>query len=874
MPSQSGINPADLSGLSGKELARARRAALSKQGKTAVPKTADTRTRAQSQAASSINQSKPTATAYSSDAASASKIADQLCATVDTTDFGTESNRVRNLCRARRQALATQGRAAQSSAPSGRVRPSKPAISSSASMIENAGAQQSVEDSPFIAQEVNTVCDIAESTPERLGSQAKSVRDICRARRQALADRGKRAVPPKPTSQGGPGRNGYQIDGYLDAALHGRDAAKRHREMLCQYGRGTSPSCRPSGRVKKADSAETSAPKKVETGHTLSGSHVTGTQVDRKDRVTGNEPGSCRAVTGTEYVGSEQFQSFCKTKPEANPVKVQVTSTARGHKVSGTEVARTEKLTGGEAGTCRNVTGTEYLSNEAHLSLCGTAARPMNAEKVMIGATARKQQMVTGSDEFRPSGVTGNESGASRTITGSQYADEGVARLTINGAPAKVPTTHTFAGNDVTGTEVGRSVKVTGDERGSCRQISGTEYLSNEQFQSYCGTKPERGPVKVGLDRSDRGQQITGNLVDRTEKVTGNEPGSCNRVTGSQYGKSSLCGGGVDKVRSMRTLSGNAVTGQQLDHGPKMSGDERGGCMPVTGDEYYGVEHFEPFCTSTPEPQPQKVEQSMTCHGQVVSGTSVDASDIVTGNEYGAHRPISGTPYLGAQQTGCVQPTAMTGAMGTARPVNNRYVRFANPEYANPAPIEEAPVDFSITTPARAAQQRITGSALDHSRRITGPGMLANGLITGTPEFRHGDTQVRGFAQPMAMAMAQRPAPVAAAPEPVVIAEPEPAAALTCAPRSATAERITGEGKDRCRITGDDWSVNDHITGTAGQWASARNPSMRGNARGAVVNARNNREVARPEAPGSRITGSSGNDTSGSLITYSGGARG
>ncbi|ANJ68323.1 hypothetical protein A9404_06285 [Halothiobacillus diazotrophicus] len=749
-------------------------------------------------------------------------------------------------------------------------------------MIENAGAQQSVDDSPFITQEVNTVCDIAESTPERFGAQGKTVRDICRARRQALADRGQRAVPPKPTSQGGPGRNGYQIDGYLDTALHGREAAKRHREMLCHYGRGTSPSCRPTGRVKKNGQAETEtiAPKKVETGHTLSGGLVTGTQVERKDRVTGNEPGSCRAVTGTEYVGSEQFQSFCKTKPEANPVKVQVTSTARGHKVSGTEVARTEKLTGGEAGTCRNVTGTEYLSNEAHLSLCGTAARPMNAEKVMIGATARTHQMITGSDEFRPSGVTGNESGSGRTITGSQYADEGVARLTINGAPAKVPTTHTFAGNDVTGTEVGRSVKVTGDERGSCRQISGTEYLSNEQFQSYCGTKPERGPVKVGLDRSDRGQQITGNLVDRTEKVTGNEPGSCNRVTGSQYGKSSLCGGGVDKVRSMRTLTGNAVTGQQLDHGPKMSGDERGGCMPVTGDEYYGVEHFEPFCTSTPEPQPQKVEQSMTCHGQVVSGTSVDASDIVTGNEFGAHRPISGTPYQGAQQTGCIQPSAMNGAMGAARQVSNRYVRFANPELANPAPVEEAPVDFSITTPARAAQRRITGSAMDHSRRITGPGMLANGLITGTPEFRHGDNQARGFAQPMAMAMAQRPAPapIEMAPTPVVAEpaqEPAPVAeGLACAPRSAGTERVTGEGKDRCRITGDDWSVNDHITGTAGQWASARNPSMRGNARGAVVNARNNRDVARPEAPGSRITGSSGNDTSGSLITYSGGARG
>lgn len=867
MPSQSGINTADLSGLSGKDLARARRAALSRQGKTAVAKTTNSKPRSQTQAASSINQAK--ANTSTGSAASASQVADQICATDEQSNFGTETNRVRNLCRMRRQALATQGRPAQAgnSAPSGRVRPSKPTASGNESMIEHAEAP-SAQEVDEITHHVNELCDVAEIKPGRLGPHGKTVRDICRARRQALADRGKKAMPPKPTSQGGPGRNGYQIAGYLDTALHGREAAKRHREMMCHYGRGSAPSCRPSGRVKKNNGAEDTPPKKVETGHTLSGTSITGTQVERKKQVTGNEPGLCRAVTGTEYVGVEQFTSFCNTKPEANPSKVNLTSTARGHKVSGTEVARTPKLTGGESGTCTTVTGTEYFSNEAHLTLCGTPARPVNADKVALGATAKTHQLVSGVDEFRPVRATGNEQGASKKITGTQYADEGAARLTINGAPPKVHTTHTYAGSSITGTEVGHSVKITGDESGSCRQISGTEYLSNEQFQSYCGTKPETHPAKVGIDRSERGMRITGNLVDRSERVTGNEPGSCKRVTGAQYGSSTLCGGGVDKVHHLHTLAGSTLTGQAVDHSPKLTGDERGGCMPVTGDEYYGVEHFESSCTSTPEPQPNKVAESLTCDGQSVSGTSVDASDKVTGNESGAYRPVSGTPYLGAQQTGCIQPV---NRMRQEQPAETFNPNFSNPErHATESP--KSPEAFSIVSPARAAARRVTGNDMSMNSRITGPSMLANDLITGTPEFRHGgNTPSRQF--PQSMAMANRSEKVDAIP-PANESDNTDQAELVCAPQSDTSHRLTGEAAERCRITGDDWSVNDHITGTAGQWASARNPSMRGNPRGMQKNAQVNRNVARPQPPASFITGSSGSDMNGSLITYSGGARG
>ena len=87
--------------------------------------------------------------------------------------------------------------------------------------------------------------------------------------------------------------------------------------------------------------------------------------------------------------------------------------------------------------------------------------------------------------------------------------------------------------------------------------------------------------------------------------------------------------------------------------------------------------------------------------------------------------------------------------------------------------------------------------------------------------------------------------------------------------------RITGEGQDAgAKITGDDWDRGDHVTGTEGSSATRRNPTRRGGPIGAM-NFRKleprNEEIAQPV---SKVTGSSGNTDTGSLITYSGGARG
>ncbi|HEX8980778.1 MAG TPA: CsoS2 family carboxysome shell protein [Parasulfuritortus sp.] len=754
----------------------------------------------------------------------------------------------KDLARARRAMLAqggkkglgmvsaktrTQSRTAEAAAPApafestpvGEAAPAEETIPPRAAATEVAEAQ------------LDTLCAIVEESPAALGDDSGTVRQLCRDRRRAMSSQGKAAVPKKSAG------NGYRAAG--GGEMSGRDIARKRRAELCTNGRGDAPVCRPSGRVRP----QGDAPAKVETGTTLSGQAVTGNQVDRTARVTGNESGSCRPITGTEYVGTEQFESFCSSKPEAAKAKVGMSATSRGQWVSGTEVGRSAKVTGDEPGSCKPISGTEYLGNESFSDFCqgkGLMARP---EKVVAGATERKGITVTGSDEARAKRVTGTEPGAQKAITGSQYADAGVARMTING-PSKVALTHTLAGRPVSGTEVGRSRKVTGDEAGACRTVSGTEYLSNEQFQSVCHSRPAPSPAKVGIDASERGQRITGNLVDRSERVTGNEPGSCQRVTGSQYARGTLCGGGPDKASMMQTMAGHALTGSRMGgfaSSPKLTGDDHGGCQPVTGTEYYGQEHFAASCAGTPDvvaPSALKVGVSQTPHGLPVSGTMVGGMSRVTGDEPGSGLAISGTPYGGTEDIdapcGCQHGDAMAP-------------RFRNPAM-RPAmamtmkPAAPRPESFSVSSPAGEMRGRITGTGYGGAGRITGPVNMAGGLVSGTPEFRYND----GYS-PMRAPMAMTaPAPA----EPV-------------------AERITGEGSEAGpRITGDDWARSGRVTGTEGRWAQSRNPTLRGAGRGMGASAWANKEIERPEVPMAKVTGSNGSASKGAVITVSGGARG
>ncbi len=713
---------------------------------------------------------------------------------------------------------------------------------------------------------LDSVCEIAETRPEVLGGRDGSVRALCKARRRSLANRGKVALNVMRGLSSAAARLRYLETG------NAHEFARLHREELAKHGRGAAKPARPTGQQR---SRKFRAPQKVEISTTAAGGTVSGTQVDRNHAVTGVEAGSCRSITGTEYTGAEHYARFCDTRATANPAKVGVGNTAKHVPVTGTQVGRAGSVTGDEAGTCRGVTGTEYLSLENFQSFCKTEA-PARPDKVAVGVTERRQVPVSGSDEARLGRATGAEIGATQKITGSQYSDGGAARMTINGVPKKVAESHTFRGTGVTGTAADVGSRITGLEAGACRTVTGIEYLSQETFQATCKTRPEvTRPAKVEETESRKGQRITGNLVERSEKVTGNEPGSCQRVTGAGYAAPRLCGGGTDKVQTMTNLNGSVVTGTGMDRLPKMTGDERGGCLLVTGIDYYGREHYAQ-CDSAPQAEASKVALTRTGRGQLVSGPALGPAPDVTGNEAGAHLVVSGTPYAGEElhfsqaealsarnkasviggdcaACGCkarvqeleaeLEKTRGQQAAPGALPAPVASRRYVSPRPAAAEASPAVPEDFSIIPPSRQGRSQVTGNA-ELGRRITGPVDLARGLVTGTPEFRSRDASVAS------------------------VPESAPPAA-----RSEGQQQAPAPGAQQ--ITGDDWSRSQRVTGTEGHWAQGRNPTQRGVARTCTMSAAKNKDqpLAVP-VPDGKVTGSSGNTRSGSLVTYSGGARG
>lgn len=600
------------------------------------------------------------------------------------------------------------------------------------------------------------------------------------ARRQAMSTRGKAGISKN-------GMSAAQTARAANPNMTSRELAQELRAQRSKNGKTgqRQQKSEPVGRRRsKAGQAGAAAdqPWKVGVSETVRGQAVTGTMVGRSAKTTGDEPSTCRAVTGTEYMGADIFRQFCQSEPAKTPRKVRVSPTSHGNRVTGNEVGRSGKVTGDEPGTCKRVTGSEYLSPNQVEKFCGT--KPEAGPSKITGAETRKGKGVTGNNVGRSAKVTGDETGAGRELTGTQYMQKGDGK-----APAKVGTSQTLRGGAVTGTMVGRGKSVTGDEPGSCRNITGDDYVGQEQYSGFCAKTPAPAPQdrKVGMSQTLKGRPVSGTLTGRSDKVTGDEPGTCKAITGTPYA-------GAEQYRSY--------------------------CKPEE---------------ATMASARTRVQRSTP--GPVMTGIQPGINGRLTGAGRGACEPVSGTPYVGADQFAAACPSV------PAEP--------GSPDY--PQPLGGTPWgQFSVEAPVHAAQPEarrssVTGSSYEKGT-ITGPFGMASGKVTGTEEARFG----RGNgSQEMA------------APMPETVEEVD----------GRVKGRITGEGMVAgLKITGDDWDRGDRVTGTEGMSAVRRNPTRRG---APVVSAmqppKRNEDVP---APVSKVTGGSGNTEKGSLITYSGGARG
>lgn len=762
-------------GNSSRAYALARRKALSGSGKAAIQSGSVTSGSSQSSATvprSNVKTSPVTVTAAKS---------------------ASTGSGVRTASLARRRAMSTKGKSGVSSSDRTRTMieasAKKPAPASEAVKADSDkgcgcgcnGADKDIRNSS--AETKSTASKVSRSLLKRKPKKIINS-DSCRAgalaRRKALSTRGKAGISKT-------GMSSAQTARASNPDLSSRELARALRDQKSRKGSAGQKKSESPRRMRPARNADTGAaqdaPWKVGASDTSHGQTVTGTMVGRSQSVTGDEASTCRDVTGTEYMGADIFQQFCQTEPAKAITRSGTSATGLGNSVTGNQVGRSQKVTGDEPGTCKNVTGTEYVGSGQSAEFCGTST-PKKAP--LTQASTLKGKAVTGDNVGRSEKVTGNESGSDRQLTGTQYTRADQISTKGKVAPAKVGTSATLLGGTVTGSMIGRSSSVTGDEPGSCRNITGGDYIGQEQFSSFCKAVPEKTERKVGQSNTFNGESVTGTMTGRSQRVTGDEPGTCKTVTGTPYAGAEQYQGYCEteqtneaaaRMHKNRAMAGAAMSGLQPAVGGKMTGDSKGACETVSGTPYVGRDQMIEACPATPaEP---------------------------------------GSPDF---------PQLLGEASGQ---------------------------DFSITAPAKAAQQEkldfngVTGSSYKQGS-ITGPFGMATGKVTGTEEARFSKN---------------------AQPAPIQNEKPE---MINDRPLS----RITGEGQDAGnKITGDDWDRGDRVTGTEGRSATRRNPTLRGSMPSTMPVMTPGRDKDVP-MPVSRVTGGSGNTENGSLITYSGGARG
>jgi len=544
-------------------------------------------------------------------------------------------------------------------------------------------------------------------------------RDIVLARREAQSKHGKSASKQN-TSAASLARRG-------DPDLSSREISQRVRELRSKTGATGSKGngkCRPCGPNKNGSKLKADAHWKVGESGTNSGQTVTGTQANRSSKTTGNESSTCRDITGTQYLGTEVINEFCNSDLSyKQPSKINVSSTTSGNRVTGNEVGRSSLVTGNEPGTCKNLTGTEYTSANLSQSYCGEINK--TPSKIRHSKTLDGQN-VSGSLPGRSSLVTGDESGSGHQLTGDQYL--GADPLPDGKSFEKVGAYNTLNGNLVTGTGVGRSERMTGNESGSCKNITGDEYIGSQQYETFCGNKPAPEARKVGLSKSQNNNFISGTMTGRSNHVTGDEPGTCKNVTGTPYAgveqlenncdpniKNELRGKGKVYLGS----SSNArLTGKQPGIG-QLTGAAKGACLNPTGTPYVGGDQLSSNCNSHGSNHSyanNEKEKHNTWNDFSVNSPSRDrysekTRDSVTGNQYESGANITGPFDMAVDKvTGTEQFRFDKNKLNNLQPKqDNKEINF-----------EEERAQSRITGEGQSAGLNITGDDWDRGDRVTG----------------------------------------------------------------------------------------------------------------------------------------------------------
>ena len=246
-------------------------------------------------------------------------------------------------------------------------------------------------------------------------------------------------------------------------------------------------------------------------GHTVFGAttwgdqHVTGLDIEHNSHVTGDEQGLCDAITGTPYVGPNQFQTSCSAENEEKTERRISSKLASANFISGDVLSSADHVTGTQRGSEHNITGTPYykadpegdekmdvmerikkINNSFSVRIpqresqerVGTdAVNAPTAESRITGTFSAGEGKITGNQEFRfnprpkvetiadKSRVTGEGRVEGKTITGSAWISK----------------------NNVTGTEG----HIAAERNPSQRKGDPHGWAGARKFKDKGGTRPE-----------------------------------------------------------------------------------------------------------------------------------------------------------------------------------------------------------------------------------------------------------------------------------------------------------------------------------------------------------------------------------------------
>lgn len=450
-----------------------------------------------------------------------------------------------------------------------------------------------------------------------------------------------------------PGKAGSCLSG-------GRVVAQAMRALRASQGRGDDEAARATGRVRNTDALKY-APK-VETTRTYGAQNVTGVRIGRGVNVTGNEPGTDKPISGTQYIAADGSGAY-----RLPGTKVGASRTENGQVVTGSQVRSQVKITGDEANDGIRITG------EADQTL-GDDVIERGDGGFSVAAQFQRQNNPHGASVF------GTNLGRSVRSVGSRERDmdDGVTEMSLGG-------------HQISGTAVGRSPIVTGDEDGSCRSITGSQYLRAGEDQPLCSCGASHAPTPT--------LQRFGRMQARGET---------------------------------ETWERQRITGVDVEHVPGVTGDEQGTCSPITGTPYAGPAQYETYCDEDMNEQAACRVSSEAAGRPQITGDIPLHAEGVTGTDRGAENDITGTPYFrqGGESAEVQEIATVTDSFSIRTPQREAQMTSAR--------------DNSITGSFAVGTGKITGNhEFDYAQRwqgnrpdsatqVTGEGRVQGPAITGS----------------------------------------------------------------------------------------------------------------------------------------------